>query len=58
MLSSLKLYKGILEFVQLSERLPQYHFLLVVNDTQKNIENFVQCIISYAMKIWSYGIGN
>lgn len=40
MLSSLKLYKGILEFVQLSERLPQYHFLLVVNDTQKNIEKF------------------
>ena len=40
MLSSLKLYKGILEFVQLSERLPQYHFLLVINDVQKNIDKF------------------
>lgn len=40
MLSSLKLYKGILEFAQLAQRLPQYHFVLVVNDTQKNINNF------------------
>lgn len=40
MLSSLKLYKGTLEFIQLTQRLPQYHFVLVINDTQENINIF------------------
>ena len=40
MLSSLKLYKGILEFIQLAQRLPQYHFVLVINDSKENIDRF------------------
>lgn len=40
MLSSLKSYKGIAEFIQLANLLPQYKFELVVNDTQYNIDSF------------------
>lgn len=40
MLSSLKLYKGTLEFIQLAQKLPQYHFVLVINDTKENINVF------------------
>ncbi len=40
MLSSLKLYKGTLEFIQLAQRLPQYHFVLVINDTKENVDFF------------------
>lgn len=41
MLSSLKLYKGTLEFIKLAKRLPQYKFELVINDTQENIKDFL-----------------
>lgn len=41
MLSSLKLYKGILEFMQLAQQLPQYTFHLVINDTQNAINLFL-----------------
>lgn len=41
MLGSLKLYKSPLEFIELANRLPQYAFELVVNDTQENIDNFI-----------------
>lgn len=41
MLSSLKLYKGTLEFIELSKRLPNYTFQLIINDTQDNIESFI-----------------
>jgi glycosyltransferase involved in cell wall biosynthesis len=41
MLGSLKLYKGILEFVQLARQLPQYSFDLVINDTESNIDRFI-----------------
>lgn len=41
MLSSLKTYKGIKEFFQLAKLLPQYKFTLVINDGQKNIDNFL-----------------
>ena len=41
MLSSLKLYKGTLEFIELSRLLPEYKFCLVINDTQENIDRFL-----------------
>jgi glycosyltransferase involved in cell wall biosynthesis len=41
LLSSLKRYKGTIEFIQLAKSLPQYHFLMVINDKQKNINNFL-----------------
>lgn len=41
MLGSLKLYKSPLEFIELANRLPQYAFDLVVNDTQENIDSFI-----------------
>ena len=42
MLGSLKLYKSPLEFCKLEENLPQYFFDLVVNDTQENIDLFIE----------------
>lgn len=41
MLGSLKLYKGTVEFFELSRRLPQFHFTLVINDTQDHINRFI-----------------
>lgn len=41
MLSSLKEYKGTKEFIELSQRMPQYKFVLVINDTQENIDNYL-----------------
>ena len=41
MLGSLKLYKSPLEFIELANRLSQYAFDLVVNDTQENIDGFI-----------------
>ncbi len=41
MLSSLKEYKGTREFIELASRLPQYKFVLVINDTQENIDNYL-----------------
>jgi glycosyltransferase involved in cell wall biosynthesis len=42
MLSSLKLYKGTLEFIELARRLPLYKFELVINDTLENIKEFLK----------------
>lgn len=42
MIASLKKYKGIVQFVQIASALPDYKFLLVVNDCQKNIDSFFQ----------------
>lgn len=42
MLSSLKEYKGTREFISLAESLPQYKFVLVINDTQENIDNYLK----------------
>lgn len=42
MLSSLKEYKGTREFISLAESLPQYKFVLVVNDTRENIDNYLK----------------
>lgn len=41
MLGSLKEYKGTKEFIQLSQRMPQYRFVLVINDTQENIDGYL-----------------
>lgn len=37
MLSSLKAYKGTREFVLLAKRLPQFRFIIVINDTPEKI---------------------
>jgi len=42
MLSSLKKYKGAVEFIELAQRLPQYNFELVINDTDENIQTFLE----------------
>ena len=42
MLGSLKEYKGTVEFYRLASVLPQYKFEIVINDTQKNINAFVE----------------
>jgi glycosyltransferase involved in cell wall biosynthesis len=41
MLSSLKKYKGTIEFIELAARLPQYCFELVINDTDEKIQLFL-----------------
>lgn len=41
MLGSLKLYKGVREFLSLAQSLPQFRFELVVNDTWENISAFI-----------------
>ncbi len=40
MLSSLKRYKGIIQFVQLACMLPEFSFTIVINDTEQNINKF------------------
>lgn len=42
MLGSLKKYKGTKEFIQLSQRMAQYRFVLVINDTQENIDDYLK----------------
>lgn len=42
MLSSLKGYKGTKEFIELAKRLPQYRFIIVINDTQEQIEAYLK----------------
>lgn len=41
MLSSLKEYKGTVEFFKLAGMLPQYRFVIIVNDTMDNINRFI-----------------
>lgn len=40
-LSSLKEYKGLIEFFQLAAMNPQLSFVAVINDTDENIEEFI-----------------
>lgn len=42
MASSPRLYKGIAEFLQLAARLPQYHFVLILNLRAKQKEKFLR----------------
>lgn len=42
MLGSLKEYKGTKEFIQLSQRMTQYRFVLVINDTPENIDKYLK----------------
>ncbi len=41
MLSSLKAYKGTKEFIEMSQRMPEYRFVLVINDTKENIDKYL-----------------
>lgn len=55
MLSSLKAYKGIAEFFKLAQRLSNFHFELVINDTGENIKTFIEqqkLIIPENLTIW------
>lgn len=40
MLSSLKKYKGIIEFTKLANKMQHYDFVLVINDNKNNIQKF------------------
>ncbi len=42
MLSSLKKYKGTYEFIKLAINLPELNFVLVINDTQDNIDKHLK----------------
>ena len=42
MLGSLKLYKSPLEFIQLAQQLGLFPFTMVVNDSQENIDKFLE----------------
>ena len=42
LLGSLKGYKGTKEFVELARRLEQFRFVLVLNDTQENIDRYFE----------------
>ena len=42
MLGSLKGYKGTKEFVELARRLEQFRFVLVLNDSQENIDRYFE----------------
>lgn len=48
MLSSLKVYKGTIEFIQLAQELPCYSFELVINDTWDSIRFFFK---THAIKL-------
>ena len=51
MLSSLKEYKGTREFIELAKRLPRFNFILVINDTQENIDIYLkQVAFSYTLQ--------
>lgn len=41
MACSCKRYKGVTEFFNLAQSLPQYHFLLVLNETEDRINDFL-----------------
>ncbi|MGN0282540.1 MAG: glycosyltransferase family 4 protein [Prevotella sp.] len=41
MIASLKSYKGTREFIDLSMRMPEYKFILVLNDSQENISEYI-----------------
>lgn len=55
MISSLKIYKGINEFVELAYRLPQYKFCLILNSEFNEIQGF---ITSYPNNIKIYSVQN
>ncbi|MCR5496697.1 MAG: glycosyltransferase family 4 protein [Paludibacteraceae bacterium] len=42
MVSSLKKYKGVVQFCELSNRLPLFRFVMVVNDESEAIDEFVK----------------
>ncbi len=42
LIASLKKYKGILQFIELANQMPMYHFEAVVNDDQHAIDSFLK----------------
>jgi hypothetical protein len=42
MLSSLKEYKGTRQFIRIAQEMPQYRFVLVINDTQEHIDDYLK----------------
>ncbi len=54
MLSSLKEYKGTREFIELAGRLPQYKFVLVINDTQEHIDEYLKNTSSKSVNLTIY----
>ena len=42
MLSSLKEYKGTDEFIRLATMMPEYRFILVINDEQNQIDKYIE----------------
>lgn len=42
MLSSLKIYKGVIEFIELSKKLCNYNFSLIINDSKEHIDLFLK----------------
>lgn len=55
MLSSLKRYKGTLEFIRLADELPQFYFELVINDSWNAINSFLnnnKIVLSSNLTIW------
>ena len=56
MLGSLKGYKGTKEFVELARRLEQYRFVLVLNDTQENIDRYFEengLVVTENLKVYA-----
>ena len=44
MLSSLKSYKGTEEFINLAALMPEFRFVLVLNDTQQHIDHYLRSV--------------
>lgn len=40
MISSLKIYKGVYEFVEIAKKMPKYNFILVLNTSEEQTEKF------------------
>ena len=56
MLGSLKGYKGTKEFVELARRLEQFRFVLVLNDSQENIDRYFEengLVVTENLKVYA-----
>ncbi len=42
MLSSLKEYKGTRQFIRMAHEMPQFNFVLVINDTEEHIDDYLK----------------
>lgn len=53
MVASLKAYKGVREFFELAERLPQYGFVLVLNEEQSTIDRLIPPLTTHNVTIYA-----